>query len=400
MNQQDKYSIRQIEWRDHRLVVSWGDGHLSRFHASWLRHGLYFPAFPNRVNGGEETYQMIDPLSLFPEKLEMSVAGTVEIQWSPDDHQQSFEPSWLRDRCYSTRARKQRKRLVCHWNGEIIENLPTIEFECARNDDTKRLDLFCMVLDFGFCLVRSVPPDPDGVLQLADLFGISRTSPYASSSGDQRVEDIKLDPELLVNTGKSEFLGPHTDTVWRQANSGLILLHCLQAEARGGETLLVDGFNVAHHLRQQHPAAFKLLSSQPLNFFASVKNGDEWRSSGKIVSCDEDGEIVGFRYSDQSMRPLDIDADKIDQAYSALGKLQAILYDQSFWVRRRLQPGEVIVTDNHRVLHGRSRFDTGSGMRHLQTCNVERDHFHINYRHLAKKLNCSDWDQILPSGAV
>ena len=54
--------------------------------------------------------------------------------------------------------------------------------------------------------------------------------------------------------------------------------------------------------------------------------------------------------------------------------------------------------DNQRVLHGRTLFDPTTGARHLQHCNVERDDFHNNYRHLARKLGHDDWDQVLPLG--
>jgi len=37
-------------------------------------------------------------------------------------------------------------------------------------------------------------------------------------------------------------------------------------------------------------------------------------------------------------------------------------------------------------LHGREVFDPQLGERHLQSCTVDRDDFHNNYRRLASKL--------------
>ena len=115
-------------------------------------------------------------------------------------------------------------------------------------------------------------------------------------------------------------------------------------------------------------------------------NGDEWRALGQIITCDADDQVIGIRFSDQSIPPLDLPEEMIEPAYAALTRLQSVLYDTSLWLRPRLAPGEVLVMDNQRVLHGRGMFDPESGNRHIQTCCVERDGFHSNYRFLAREL--------------
>ena len=65
-----------------------------------------------------------------------------------------------------------------------------------------------------------------------------------------------------------------------------------------------------------------------------------------------------------------------------------------------LAPGDLLVIDNHRVLHGREAFDAAAGERHIQCCNVERDDFHNNYRRLAKRLGVGDWGKRLSAGVI
>ncbi len=98
------------------------------------------------------------------------------------------------------------------------------------------------------------------------------------------------------------------------------------------------------------------------------------------------------------MPRLDLPEDLIEPVYAALASLETILYDPALWLRRRLEPGEVLVLDNQRVLHGRTLFDPAAGKRHLQTCSVERDLFHNNYRRLARALGDADWNQALSWG--
>jgi gamma-butyrobetaine dioxygenase len=39
----------------------------------------------------------------------------------------------------------------------------------------------------------------------------------------------------------------------------------------------------------------------------------------------------------------------------------------------RMEAGDVLVVDNHRVLHGRTAFDPSRGSRHLQGCYIDHD---------------------------
>ena len=46
----------------------------------------------------------------------------------------------------------------------------------------------------------------------------------------------------------------------------------------------------------------------------------------------------------------------------------------------RLNAGECIVFDNHRIAHGRASFIKGSGARHLRGCYVDRGDLRSVYR--------------------
>jgi len=60
----------------------------------------------------------------------------------------------------------------------------------------------------------------------------------------------------------------------------------------------------------------------------------------------------------------------------------------------------LLIIDNHRVLHGREVFDPQLGERHLQSCTVDRDDFHNNYRRLASKLAAPGRDLRLTAGVI
>jgi gamma-butyrobetaine dioxygenase len=70
-----------------------------------------------------------------------------------------------------------------------------------------------------------------------------------------------------------------------------------------------------------------------------------------------------------------------NRAYRAYLRLvQAPRYQATF----RLRPGEMMVFDNRRVLHGREAFDPNSGPRHLHGFYVSRDAVRSRLRLLAR----------------
>ena len=164
--------------------------------------------------------------------------------------------------------------------------------------------------------------------------------------------------------------------------------------------MLVDGFAVATRLREQSPEAFALLSTVPIAFGSVVADRDDWRASGRVISVSADGVIEGIRYNGNSIGQLDLRDDLVEPVYAALENFESILYDRSLWWRPLLAPGDLLVIDNHRVLHGREAFDAAAGERHIQCCNVERDDFHNNYRRLAKRLGVDDWGKRLSAGVI
>ena len=66
----------------------------------------------------------------------------------------------------------------------------------------------------------------------------------------------------------------------------------------------------------------------------------------------------------------------------------------------RKPPDDLLIIDNHRVLHGREAFDPAVGERHIRCCGVERDDFYNNYRREAKRLGATDWGRRLSAGVI
>jgi Probable taurine catabolism dioxygenase len=73
------------------------------------------------------------------------------------------------------------------------------------------------------------------------------------------------------------------------------------------------------------------------------------------------------------MSALDVPEAEILPWYRAYRRFAAILREPAGELRLRLSPGDLLIMENNRALHGRTAFDPNLGRRHLQGCYVDKD---------------------------
>ena len=82
---------------------------------------------------------------------------------------------------------------------------------------------------------------------------------------------------------------------------------------------------------------------------------------------------------------MTISPEAVDTYYRGLRYLLAQTEDESLVLKVTLQPGDMAIFDNHRILHGRSDL-TIAGQRWLQWLQIDRGDFHSSLRILADRL--------------
>jgi len=229
---------------------------------------------------------------------------------------------------------------------------------------------------FGCALVHGAPARAGALEDVVALFGHVRETNYG------RLFDVRAqaDPANLAYTGRA--LGPHTDNPYRDPTPGLQLLHCISADAGGGETTLVDGFAVAELLERADPDGYRLLAGTEIGFRYHAP-GVDLRSRFPVLRLDAGGVLAEVRWNTRSCRPFGFEpglAEAYYRAYRGFGRLTA---DPLLVRRLALRPGDVIVMDNLRVLHGRTEI-SAPGDRHLQGCYADRDGLRSRLRTLRR----------------
>ena len=125
-------------------------------------------------------------------------------------------------------------------------------------------------------------------------------------------------------------------------------------------------------LRREAPAAFDLLTRWPMTFrYADAST--ELVARQTLISIDAHGRVTSVHFNNRSADWLDAPAEIAADWYRAYRQFAAILQRPALEAVFRLDPGDCVVMQNDRTLHGRTAFDPQRGRRHLQGCYIDGD---------------------------
>ena len=345
------------------VTVTHANGADTRIPLAALRHRCGCPTCAHP--GGQ---RLIDPSAL-PSTLAIAAADVsragVTVTWSPDGHVSTYTAEDL-DPARVTSVPSHAAPPRSTWDAASMPAPVRARYDDVAQDRDVLADWLEAVERWGTAVLTDVPPNDGAVAAVAEMFGHVRSTNYGTWFDVRSV----IDPTNLADTSLG--LGAHTDNPYRDPVPTLQLLHCLSSSATGGESFLVDGFRVADELRRCDPASFAVLTTTAVTF----RYGDataELEARSPLIELDHAGQVRAVRFNSRSMVPPAMEPDALAAWYDAFLRFAGLLADERFQVRFRLDPGELFIVDNRRVLHGRTAFEPTSGTRHLQGCYADID---------------------------
>lgn len=252
------------------------------------------------------------------------------------------------------------------------------DWPLVETSDEHTLSCLYQFLSRGFVILQNTPTERDSILSIARRFGFVRETNFGSYF---EVYSRPVSNDLAYRPVP---LAPHTDNPYRDPVPGIQLLHCLANETSGGLSTLVDGLAVCDRLKEEDPEGFRLLTETPVGF--RFKDPDtDLRDSHTMIETDHDGTPRGIHYSPRLDETPLLEPETMVAFHNARRQLGRLLADPEFELRFRLEPGQLMMFDNNRVLHGRTSYDPSEGMRHLQGCYIDRDAPESFYRVLSAR---------------
>jgi gamma-butyrobetaine dioxygenase len=166
---------------------------------------------------------------------------------------------------------------------------------------------------------------------------------------------------------------------------GIQILHCLENATSGGLSTLSDSLAAAALLRRHDPDGFALLAEIPVRY--RFRDDDtELVALRPVIETDGEERMTGVHYSPRLDELPLIEEEELRLYQAARRKLGRLLADPRLQARFALAPGELLMFDNNRILHGRTAFDPAEGRRRLIGCYLDRDGPRSHYRVLGRRL--------------
>lgn len=336
------------------LIVRWSDGHQSEYSLSWLSHVV-------KLNQRRQ--------------LDITMPGLFYKYPEDDFHLPT------KNNCTETK----------YWNVSCIKaSLDEVDYhhliegfefnEDANFINANKIELMSpnrlkslqslssQLVGLGLAKIVNVPRERNQVLNVA------KTLAYERPTGYGVVFDVVVEPNEEINLAYSSVeLDLHTDLSYREKSPGGQLLHCIRNSAEGGLSYFSDSFLAARTLQAEEPRLFETLTRIPVTFAARDPYRDiKFRRQHPMIKLDHEGKISEVNYSLFTMPPIG-HRDDVKLFYLALDRFTQLLQAEENKYITKMNPGDLFIFHNRRVLHGRSAYEAKKSDRFLQGCYMDWD---------------------------
>ena len=265
------------------------------------------------------------------------------------------------------------------WDSSL-KNFNDFEF---KEDFFEKEEMYKALISFyqyGFVIFKKVPTKNNFIVNFANSIGSIRRTNF----GEFFNVKSKPNPNDLAYTSLP--LAPHTDNPYRNPVPCIQILHCIENEVTGGLSTLVDGYTVTEKLKKDFPKYYKILTEIKVRF-QFIDQSVVLENWAEMIQLDELGEFKQVRFSPRlDFVPL-IDKEKLELYYSARKKISELYNSDDYRIEFKLLPGDLLMMDNYRLLHGRTTYDANEGNRFLQGCYIDYDSTEGKLKHLKRKFN-------------
>lgn len=343
---------------DAESVVVSVDGHEVRLGHRWLRDHSEDPESLHPVTGQRE----VDTFALAPQPHARRVwvdADRLSVEWTDGAPTSVCSAALLRS-VFGLDAPPR----ATGWASPQDLNLANVPNDNVLADDTALLSLLDRVAVDGVALIGGIEPTEHAATVLADRIGRVRRTVFGTMW--RVASDVE---EHLDSAYATTHLEPHTDATYMTDAPGTQLFCCVERSGTGGESIFVDGFAAAEELRRAAPDAFATLTDVevPARY---LEPGVSLRAQRPPIRLGPDGSVIQVTFNNYDRAPFWLPEPQMSAFYTAYAALHELIVDRERWLEVRLEPGDAVLFDNWRVLHGRQGF---TGSRVFHGCYHDRD---------------------------
>jgi len=364
----------KVDLESSGLIIGQPSGPLY-FNYFWLRDNCSSSFDPETRERSFDIATLAEP----PQAISADLSDTeLRVSWRGECKQSVYDLAWLQ-RFAEPAARPDPAAIPRKlWLADHYNDMQRFSFTDLLADRVTVCAWAHALLEDGISIVDGMPDTDQGLTDLASRLGCIRSS-VAGNYFDVRVH---IDPVNLSYTASA--LELHTDTPAEDLPPGIQFLHCRANSVKGGDSLFLDGAAVAEDFRKTDPNGFALLAETKIPFYYD-HDAFDWRARQRVIELDTTGAVSGVTVSRHMADVLDLPQKDLDAYYPALWRFSRAMADPAYIMKFRLNAGECIVFDNHRIVHGREAYTANSGERYLRGCYIDRGELRSTYRTLVKQ---------------
>lgn len=294
---------------------------------------------------------------------------------------------------YDTAVVNARRYHVDHWDKNYIQkNVRKISYEeFMQPESTAFWDAIQDIMRLGLVFLKDVPRDEHSVVRITERINCIRETFYG------RTFDVKAKPNAENVAYTSGYLGLHQDLLYLAPMPYIQILHCMDNGCEGGESLFADADRIGR-IFQHLPAQYQPLVHELINFnvpYAYTKDGYKYQNRRPVLDINPKGMFRAVRWSPPFQAEID-QPERLDTWIAAARVFEKAVNHPSAMYQTRMNPGECVIFNNQRVLHGRTAFDSSVGSRWLRGAYMSYEDFwskasHAPTTHAASTKDFDSW---------
>ena len=354
--------IKNIKILPDKINILFSNNKEDNFLNIWLRdHAKDEDSWDHRSNQRKIFTAKLDPKLHIKKAILKDNGKSVDILWSDLKKPINYSSNFFLEN--SNKSQKINKNIQIWDKKDIGEEIYTDFQNTITNDGFK--EFLEKLYKFGFVVIQNCKTEMSSVEKIANKIGYVRESIFGG------LWSFESNNDMADSAYTQDELRPHTDSTYSNDAPGLQLLLCCHYEATGGESIMVDGFKIAEKIYKENKDLYTLLSEIEVTG-QYIGDGVFLEAKRPIFKLNSNKELVQVSFNNYDRAAFRMDDEKTLKFYDAIREFDLIANNREYQWRHILKPGELLIFNNWRILHGRGSF---KGDRKMSGCYINKEDF-------------------------
>ena len=359
--------IKNIKILPDKINILFSNNKEDNFLNIWLRdHARDEDSWDHRSNQRKIYTAKLDPKLHIKKAILKDNGKSVDILWSDLKKPINYSSNFFLEN--SNKSQKINNNIKIWDKKDIGEEIYTDFQNTITNDGFK--EFLEKLYKFGFVVIQNCKTEMSSVEKIAKKIGYVRESIFGG------LWSFESNNDMADSAYTQDELRPHTDSTYSNDAPGLQLLLCCHYEATGGESIMVDGFKIAEKIYKENRDLYTLLSEIEVTG-QYIGDGVFLEAKRPIFKLNSNKELVQVSFNNYDRAAFRMDDEKTLKFYDAIREFDLIANNREYQWRHILKPGELLIFNNWRILHGRGSF---KGDRKMSGCYINKEDFDSSCR--------------------